>query len=223
MRRFFLIALILTFCAVRTGAETPSLPVVEEVEWGPFRDHCLHLLQTLDKAESPLPAERVQHLRRLLERNSEDQGATSAEVQKLLDGSCLIAVSINAESRVKAARGPAEVRLLLNRPTLVLVKVHNEGGVTHALRLYGQELVRDGERDAGCWLEAVLVTESPSAPELTGRRLEYRVLRLTPRQSGKREATFQFDVGQGTQDLGFRAEVPILFSIHRSDASPKRR
>jgi hypothetical protein len=39
---------------------------------------------------------------------------------------------------------------------------------------------------------------------------------LRTRQSGKREATFQFDVGQGTQDLGFRAEVPILFAIQKA-------
>jgi hypothetical protein len=31
--------------------------------------------------------------------------------------------------------------------------------------------------------------------------------------SGRREATLGFDVGQGTQDLGFRGEVPVLFDI----------
>jgi hypothetical protein len=39
------------------------------------------------------------------------------------------------------------------------------------------------------------------------------VLRLTAREGGKREATFRFDVGQGTQDLGFRGEVPVLFTV----------
>ena len=32
-------------------------------------------------------------------------------------------------------------------------------------------------------------------------------------QAGKREAVISFDVGQGTQDLGFRSEVPVLFDI----------
>jgi hypothetical protein len=145
----------------------------------------------------------------------DDPAAASAAVQKLLDPHCLIAVSINAESRVKASRGPAVVRLEQNRPAVVLLKVNNDGGVTHALRVYGPELVRAGERGAGSWLEAALLTEAPFAPELTGRRLEYRLLRLTARATGKREATFQFDVGQGTQDLGFRAEVPILFSVRK--------
>ena len=32
-------------------------------------------------------------------------------------------------------------------------------------------------------------------------------------EAGRREATIAFDVGQGTQDLGFRAEVPVLFTV----------
>src|SRR5262249_45925301 len=32
-------------------------------------------------------------------------------------------------------------------------------------------------------------------------------------EAGKREATIGFDVGQGTQDLGFRGEAPVLFDI----------
>lgn len=196
------------FAALAVQGQT-ALPIVEEVEGMPFREHCRQLLQAVNKPGSPLPAKTVRELTALLDRKPVDVTA----VQKLLDAHCLIGVNINAESRVKAARGPAKVELLQDRPALVLVKVHNEGGVTHALRLHGPEFLRDDERAAGCWLVATLVTERPFAAELTGRRLEYRLLRLTARESGKREATFQFDVGQGTQDLGFRAEVPILFSV----------
>jgi hypothetical protein len=215
MYRCFPIALMLTSFAAQSVVGQPSLPVVEEVEWAPFRDHCRRLLQPLNKNASALPSETVRQLRTLVERNPDDPAAASAAVQRLLDAHCLIAVHINAESRVKATRGPAEIELQVDRPALVLLKVHNEGGVTHSLRLYGPGIVRNGQRDAGRWLEAALVTKTPLTPELTGRRLEYRLLCLTPRQSGKREATFQFDVGQGTQDLGFRAEVPVLFSIHK--------
>lgn len=215
MHRTFPLSAILILLAVLSADAQTALPLVEEVEWRPFHEHCRQLLQTLEKHGSALPAKTVRQLKRILEGDPDDPAAASAAVQKLLDAHCLIAVNINAESRVKAARGPAEIQLRQNRPALVLLKVHNEGGVTHALRLHGPELVRDGEEDAGRWLEAVLVTKAPFRPELTGRRLEYRLLRLTPRQSGKREATFQFDVGQGTQDLGFRAEVPILFSVRK--------
>jgi hypothetical protein len=213
MNRSFRIApIVLLFAGFAVAAE-PTLPVVEEVEWAPFREHCRQLLRALDKSDSPVPARTAQELRTLLERAADDPASAAAAVQKLLDAHCLIAVSINAESRVKAARGPAKVQLSRNRPTLVLLKVHNEGGVTHALRLYGPEIIRGDERGPGRWLEAILVRGPPLPAELTGRRVEYRVLRLTPRQAGKREAAFQFDVGQGTQDLGFRAETPILFTV----------
>jgi hypothetical protein len=216
MQRTFLFPLMLILLPVlRVDAQT-ALPLVEEVEWRPLRDHCRQLLQSLDKSDSPLPAKTVRHLKALLERVPDDPAAASAAVQKLLDAHCLMRININAESRVKAERGPAEIQLRQDRPALVLLKIHNDGGVTHALRLYGTELVRDGEDDAGRWLEAALVTGAAYAPELSGRRLEYRLLRLIARQPGKREATFQFDVGQGTQDLGFRAEVPILFSVRKA-------
>jgi hypothetical protein len=192
-------------------AQTTS-PPVEDVPWGPFRDHCRQLLE----AGAPLPAEMTRRLQTLLAAEPKDPEAAVRTAQELLDRHCLLVVSINPESRVKAARGAAAVELRQNRPTLVLIKIHNEGGVTHLLRVRGPELMRGGERGEGRWLQADLVTDAPFGRELSGRRLEYRLLRLTPHESGKREATFQFDVGQGTQDLGFRAEVPILFSVRPS-------
>jgi hypothetical protein len=213
MHRTVLVAAMLICSVAFTAKARGDLPVVEEVEWGPFRAHCRQLLAALDKTASPLPAKTVREVKTLLDRAADDGQAVA--VQKLLDPHCLLAVSINPESRVKAARGPADARLRRNRATVVLVKIHNDGGVTHALRLRGSELIHDGERGDGRWLDAAPIAEAPFAVELSGRRLEYRLLRLTPREAGKREATFQFDVGQGTQDLGFRAEVPILFSVRR--------
>jgi hypothetical protein len=198
-----------------------NLPVVEDVQWSPFRAHCRQLLRVLDKSSAPLPAESVRSVRALLDSEPDDPREAVRGVQKLLDAHCLLAVSINPESRVKAARGPAAIELRQNQEAMGLLKIHNDGGVTHTLRLYGPEILREGERNEGRWLEAKLIADAPFSPKLTGQKLEYRLLRLTPRQSGKREATLQFDVGQGTQDLGFRAEVPILFTIRRSD-SPRR-
>jgi hypothetical protein len=213
-RAFLLVALLMLCGATGAEAETP-LPVVEDIEWAPFRDHCGQLLKVMEEAKAPLPAETVRAVRALLNRKPDDAEAAARAVQKLLDPHCLLAVNINPESRVKAMRGPAVPSLHQNQATLVLIKVHNDGGVTHALRLRGPEIAHGGERDDDRWLQAVVVTTAPFGEKLTGRRLEYRLLRLRPRQAGKREATFQFDVGQGTQDLGFRAEVPILFSIQK--------
>jgi hypothetical protein len=135
------------------------------------------------------------------------------QVQKLLDPYCLIGITINAESRVKVERGPALARLVLNHETLVLIKIHNQAGVTHALKVTGPQLISQEKRGQGRWLEAVVQRDPPLRKTLSGHRVEYAVLRLTARQAGKREATLRCDVGQGTQDLGFRADVPVLFQV----------
>src|SRR5262249_21044299 len=47
---------------------------------------------------------------------------------------------------------------------------------------------------------------------LSGLDLEYRIIQLYSRDSGQREGRLTFDVGQGTQDVGFRNDVDILFN-----------
>jgi hypothetical protein len=54
------------------------------------------------------------------------------------------------------------------------------------------------------------------AAKLSGNALEYLILEFETDQEGKREARLIFDAGQGTQDLGFRAEVPVLFVVKKN-------
>lgn len=208
MRRVLFCCAALTLPAASAVAQAP-LPVVEDVAWEPLREHCRRLLAALEAAKAPLPASTIRELKALLEKEPGDPDAAAAAVQKLLDAHCLLGVNINPESRVKAARGPAAAELPRGREVVVLVKVHNEGGVTHPLTVAGPELITRDKPEPGQWLRAVVA----DGEKLSGRRLEYRLLRLTAREVGKREATFRFDVGQGTQDLGFRAEVPVLFTV----------
>jgi hypothetical protein len=188
-----------------------ALPRVGDVEWKPLRERCRELTVNLRKLDA-LPADVEKLLTALLDEEVKDAGAALEKLQDLLDPLCLLGIHINAESRVKAARGPLAAELTLNRPCIVLVKVHNEGGITPPLNISGEELRLEGKPRIGRWLEA-LVAPSPLPRTLNGRKLEYIALRLTAREAGKREATLKFDAGQGTQDLGFRAEVPILFRI----------
>ena len=90
---------------------------------------------------------------------------------------------------------------------------HNDAGVTAPLVIRGSQLRSAEGKGPDRWLEAAVITEAPLSKNLSGGKVDYVVLRLTAREAGKREATLQFDVGQGTQDLGFRAEVPILFTV----------
>jgi hypothetical protein len=211
-RAVWLFTLLLPTMAV-AGPQRPAdlLPVVDEVDWEALRSHSRELLTALASCGGQLPAETTGPLRELLDHPPADHDEAAQQVQRLLDRHCLLGVTINPESRVKAARGAAAAELRLGRTDHVLVKVKNEGGVTHALRVAGPGL--RGIAEPGGWLEAEIVARAPLRQDLSGAKVEYRILRLTPREAGKREATFQLDVGQGTQDLGFRAETPILFTV----------
>jgi hypothetical protein len=129
---------------------------------------------------------------------------TPETVQLVLDDWCLMGVHINPEMRVKVARGPAWPVLVEHRWGAFLVKVRNEAGTTAALR-------GACARATHHWLELRMVDDPPLSPCLSGLELEYRIMRIHSREAGRREASLAFDVGQGTQDLGFRNEVPILF------------
>ena len=190
-----------------------SLPVVDDVDVRALRVQCRQLLEGLAKVKAALPPETERELRDLLKDEKKPSDETAAKIQRLLNAQCLVAVSINPESRVKAARGPRSAELVAGKETVVLVRVLNEAGVTHPLSLESPEVRSRNDEGKERWLEAALYPDRLSSPKLSGQRLEYVLLRLKVHKPGKREATLIFDVGQGTQDLGFRAEVPILFTI----------
>src|SRR6185295_16294654 len=62
------------------------------------------------------------------------------------------------------------------------------------------------------WLDVSMHDKQPLNDKLSGLVLEYRIIQLYSRDVGKREAKLMFDVGQGTQDLGFRNELNVLFT-----------
>ena len=57
-----------------------------------------------------------------------------------------------------------------------------------------------------------MFNDRPLKRSLSGLSLEYRIIQIYSRDAGKREAKISFNVGQGTQDLGFRSDVDILFT-----------
>jgi hypothetical protein len=208
-RYLFCGAITLLAVAAPAWAQS-SLPLVEDVEIGTLRNQCKPLLKAL---KGKLPKGTEEKLAELLRPDGMKDDEASTAIQKLLDPLCLIGVTINAESRVKAARGPCAAELTRGRDTFVLIKVQNDAGVTHALTVSGDQLRSEKKTDAGRWLEGSIQTAPPFRKTLSGHKLEYVVLRLKAYEAGKREATLKFDAGQGTQDLGFRAEVPVLFKI----------
>ena len=107
-----------------------------------------------------------------------------------------------------------------------LIKVHNEAGVTAPLRCASPNAAPLQDRSDGDaepprtitprdvvqrWLDVSMFNSPPLTERLSGLPVEYRVIELYSRDRGQREAKLAFDVGQGSQDLGFRSEVNLLF------------
>ncbi len=200
--------------------------LVEKVELQPLAKHVKRLIRKLDYLGSPLSDETVSQLNEVLVDENDNQA--TIKIQNILDKFCLASVMINPESRVKTKQGPAPAKLYQNQPQRFLVKIINEAGVTSGLRLVSDESTHTNKETdhshaqntasnkdlfqfrvympGGSWLN------SPSKSKLTGLEVNYAVLFITCGETGKREATLSFDVGQGTQDIGFRGDLPILFS-----------
>lgn len=210
-----------------------TLPNVENVSLQPLAAQVTRVVEALDYLGVPLSAAEKRSVDAALDHDDERRAVLA--LQEVLDRRCLVDVHINPESRVKVTQGPARPELMQNGWRTFLVKVRNEAGVTAPLRAASPQAERvfsrgpDGfsmnprppqtitSRDvADRWLDLSMFDKPPLAPTLSGLEVEYRVIQLYSRDAGKREALLAFDVGQGTQDIGFRNNAPILFHARPS-------
>ncbi|HXG12913.1 MAG TPA: CehA/McbA family metallohydrolase [Gemmataceae bacterium] len=214
-RRSVVLLPILAGLCLPAPAQAQALEVID-VEGQPLAANVNRLLQALDFLGAPLPADETRALQEAI------KAQDAAKIQRLLDPRVLVVVTINPESRVKAARGPGKVALQQGGYVPLLLKVINDSTVTAPLRIfspqagpvYGSPTLPAGiaapkER----FLDIEMFNRQPMTANLSGLKVEYALALAYSSEAGKREATLIFDVGQGTQDLGFRAEVPILFEV----------
>ncbi len=208
------LALSWIFLSLATPLRADDLPVIT-VDHQPLAAQVIRVLDALRMLGEPLPEPVETELRRLAGTPGDPKQAV-AEMQKLLDRNCLAIIHINPESRVKVEQGPAKPELVEQGWRTFLVKVHNEAGVTAQLSAespHAGTLAGRSQWDIpGRFLDLKSFDKQPMRPRLSGLEVEYRILQLFSRDAGKREAKLSFDVGQGTQDLGFRNEVDILFT-----------
>lgn len=221
-----LVLLLVVFVHAGHAADLPA-PVA--VEGQPLAANVQRVVEALEFLGTPLTTEKQAALA------AAGKSRDAAKLQQLLDTEVLFVVNINPEARVKVARGPAPARLQQSGWTPVLVKVVNESGGTQRLRVRSpqagpvyagvaklsmerqkQERLRENENTKGTsdrFLETEMFTSRPMAENLSGLRVEYAIALLYSAEAGKREATIGFDIGQGTEDLGFRSEVAVLFEV----------
>ncbi|MBL8794423.1 MAG: CehA/McbA family metallohydrolase, partial [Planctomycetia bacterium] len=197
------------------ASQAQKVPDPVAVEGQPLGANVNRLLQALDFLGAPLPKEKTEALQAAIKERD------AKKLQQLLDPHVLTVVNINPESRVKAARGPAVPILQQHGYTPLIVKVVNDSTVTKSLRISSPQAgpIFSGGRagntppDKARFLDVEMFNKQPLTENLSGLKAEYALALIYSSEAGKREVTLGFDVGQGSQDLGFRGEVPILFEI----------
>ena len=211
------------------GHHAPAaVNIVSGVDPQPLLAQAIRLNEALTFLGSSLLPEDQKRLLALQSRPLSAQ--TLVEIQSILDPYCLALIGINAEARVKVERGPARAKLTQGGWVSFLVKVNNDAQVTAQLKVESKNaapLLHQSTSDsrvreknilsaaqvADRFLEMQMYHNRPLLTNLSGLKLEYAVLQIYSKDAGQREVEIGFNVGQGSQDIGFRNVINILFDI----------
>jgi hypothetical protein len=204
-----------------------SLPVAAQVRvpLQPFAQQVRQVETSLAYLGQPLAQDDQDAINRAI--GNADEATAIAQIEQVLNKYVLAVVEINPESRVKVQPGPEKPELVEAGTRIFLVRVINKAGVTaklsvespNALPVFvpsdespepSKKLSPADVRDR--WMDITLYDKDPMSEQLSGLPLEYRVLEIYSRDKGQRSAKISFNVGQGTQDVGFRNEAVIYFN-----------
>jgi hypothetical protein len=194
----------------------------------PLAANVQRLLSALEALGTPLAQPTLDEISKAIA--TEDGSA----LQSWLDPLALFIIEINPELRVKVKRGPGDPILQQAGYTPIIVKVINDATLARTLNISSPQagpvyagasegiLLRQAQTELKKnentnrerrFLDVEMFDQSPMTGKLSGLSVEYALALINCSEAGVREATIAFDVGEGTQDLGFRSEVPVLFSV----------
>jgi len=195
-----------------------------DVALQPFAQQVRRLEDALEYLGQPLAAVDQKAINEAV--GDADEKSAVRKLEDILDRYTLAVVDINAESRVKVEEGPAKPDLVEDGVRLFLVKVDNGAHVTAALRVEspnsGQMYIRSTgapapkidltpKAAAERWADFSIYDKPPMPRHLSGLEVEYQILQIYSRDAGERSAKISFNVGQGSQDIGFRNDMLVLF------------
>lgn len=219
------IVAITSTCIVLVTVAALLVAAQSAVPLQPFAQQIRQVETTLAYLGQPLAQSDREAINQAMANHEE--GTAIAQLQQILDKYALAIVDINPESRVKVEPGPAKPELVEAGTRIFLVKVINKAGVTarlqaesvNALPVYvrsdsspepPKKIAPADVRDR--WMTLEMYDKNPMRGRLSGLPLEYQILQIYSRDKGQRSATISFDVGQGTQDVGFRNEMTTYFT-----------
>jgi hypothetical protein len=194
----------------------------------PFVDQVHRLEAALNYLGQPLTEQDQDRIKAIVA--GRETRSAVPQLEAVLDRYVLAVVTINPESRVDVKHGDAVPDLIQNGTRSFLVKVVNQAGITAPLAVESANSGPVYATSTGSsepkhrltsadvterWADMSLFDQPPMEERLSGLPLEYRVLTISSRDAGQRSAKISFNVGQGTQDIGFLNEISVLFKIAR--------
>ncbi|HEY1340590.1 MAG TPA: hypothetical protein VGF59_23925 [Bryobacteraceae bacterium] len=226
------LAVALAVCGIAAGQQPAHQHSAEPpVPLQPLAQQVRQLEEALNYLGQPLTSAEQRRINEAV--GNPDESAAVAQIQAVLDLHVLFGIDINPESRVKVEQGGAKPELVEAGARLFLVKIANNAHVTAQLNVESPNtgkvyVVSNGSPDPGIkltprdsaerWADISLYQQPPMRRRLSGLALEYAILEIYSRDAGQRSAKIAFNVGQGTQDIGFRNDVMVVFT-----ALPARR
>ena len=144
------------------------------------------------------------------------EAKNQSELNTAIDPMTLIDVSINPESRVKISSTNSKITLAQNESRFFVIRIDNTAGITATLNLSPIDLATDPPTLAK-WCTIEVVNDLIFSNHFSGKKQEYKLMKITPKFAGLKEIRISGDAGQGTQDLGFRATADLLLEVNSKE------
>src|SRR2546427_5031366 len=182
-----------------------ELPRVAKVELQPLAAQVQRVAEALDFVGSPLPPADKEALQKAAADG--DPARAVDTIQAVLDKHCLAGVRIGKNNELDVEPGPAKPELAEQGWRVFLIKVDNPAGISavelkpvspNALPLYRGSSGRPDPKVgsvsevANRFLDLMMFNTQPLVRHLSGLELEYRILQVYCRDSGRKEAHLGF-------------------------------
>lgn len=204
----------------------------------PFRAQVERVVAALKLIGNPLPATEMATLHTALTQPPGQE--TVDRLEAILKPHILIDILINPEGLVSVTRGAAQAELVQGGWRTFLLRVSNQAKETSALQIQSPLALPMGRPSGNStesahdftigavdqveaesrWIALNTWDKPPLQPTLSGLEIEYRILQIYSRDHGAREATLQAVTGAGSQDVGYRSSLPILFKCLPAHSVP---
>jgi hypothetical protein len=223
--------------AFASSAFADELPKVK-VERQPLAAQARRVSEALALLGEPLTDDERQAIRDAA--TDADENKAVAAIQTILDKRCLAGVHITADKKLQTQVGPAKPQLVEQGWRVFLVKVHNEPGVANVeLTVSSPNMLPLTKRSTGKadpkvvsvgevgkrFLDVMMFSRQPLVRDLSGLELEYRIVQIYCRDSGRKEATLQFNLDEGRKRIAsgqplridFESMPAVLVRLHVID------